>query len=112
MVFASNSILLLAIHNVLWGLGQGANNTMANVVWPAYFGRKFLGSIRGIIFPVSIGTAAISAPLFAVLLAELTEPRLAWLVTFAGFAASGLCYFVAKQPRRREVAPAQEPRVV
>lgn len=104
MVFARDSIMLLAVHNILWGIGQGANNTMANVVWPAYFGRRFIGSIRGVIFPVSIGTAAMSAPLFAVLLAQLSEPRLAWLVTLAGFGLSGLLFLIAKPPaRRREV---------
>ncbi len=103
MVFARDSIFLLAVHNILWGIGQGANNTMANVVWPAYFGRRFIGSIRGVIFPVSIGTAAMSAPLFAVLLAQLAEPRLAWLVTLAGFGLSGLLFLVARPPRRRQV---------
>jgi sugar phosphate permease len=101
MIFARDSILLLGIHNALWGIGQGANTTVANVIWPAYFGRRHLGSIRGIIFPVAIGTAAASAPLFAVLLAQLTEPRLAWTVTLAGFVASGLCFLVANQPTRK-----------
>jgi sugar phosphate permease len=108
MVFARDSILLLAVHNILWGIGQGANNTVANVVWPAYFGRRFLGAIRGVIFPVAIGTAALSAPLFAVLLAQLSEPRLAWLVTVAGFGLSGLLFLVAKPPRRREVEGSED----
>ena len=74
------------------------------MIWPEYFGRRFLGSIRGVIFPVSIGTAALSAPLFAVLLAQLAEPRLAWVVTLVGFAASGLLYFVSKAPVRTAAA--------
>lgn len=105
MIFARDSILLLALHNLLWGIGQGANNTVANVIWPAYFGRRFLGSVRGLIFPVAIGTAALSAPLFAVLLAQLTEPRLAWIATLAGFGLSGLLFLVAKEPRRVPALP-------
>lgn len=100
MVFARDSVLLLALHNILWGAGQGANNTVANTIWPEYFGRKFLGSIRGIIFPVSIGTAAVSAPLFAVLLTGLADPHLAWTVTLGGFAASGILYLIATKPVR------------
>jgi sugar phosphate permease len=103
MIFARDSVFLLAVHNILWGVGQGANNTVATTIWPAYFGRRFLGSIRGIIFPVSIGTGALSAPLFAVLLSELADPHLAWAVTFAGFAASGLLYLVSAPPKRRPV---------
>jgi MFS family permease len=108
MIFARDSILLLAIHNALWGIGQGANNTVANIIWPDYFGRRFLGSIRGVIFPVAVGTAALSAPLFAVLLAQLTEPRLAWTVTLAGFIASGLLFLISMPPRRRRVHAAKE----
>ncbi len=102
MIVATNNVGLLVIHNVLWGIGQGANNTVANVVWPSYFGRKYLGSIRGIIFPVAIGTAAISAPLFAVMLAVVAEPRLVWIVPFVGFLVSGLLFFVTKAPKRDE----------
>ena len=108
MIFARDSVFLLAVHNILWGIGQGANNTVANTIWPEYFGRRFLGSIRGVIFPVSIGTAAMSAPLFAVLLAQLAEPRLAWVVTLAGFAASGVLYFVSRAPERRDRSPGTE----
>jgi len=43
-----------------------------------------------------------SAPLFAVLLAQLSEPRLAWVVTLAGFGLSGLLFLIAKPPLRRQ----------
>jgi hypothetical protein len=61
-----------------------------------------------VIFPVSIGTAAVSAPLFAVLLALATEPRLVWVVPFVGFLGAGLMYMLTSPPKRREAAPEAE----
>jgi len=104
MIVATSNVWLLVIHNVLWGIGQGANNTVANTVWPGYFGRRHLGSIRGVIFPVSIGTAALSAPLFAVLLAAIADQRLVWIVPFAGFLLSGLFYFLSSPPKKQSAA--------
>ncbi len=98
MIFARNNLVLLFSHNVLWGFGQGANNTVNNVLWPNYFGRRNLGAIRGLIFPIAVGTAAISAPLFAVMLAAATEPRLVWVVTLVAFTASGLLYLSTRPP--------------
>ena len=98
LVFASNSLFLLFSHNILWGLGQGANNTVANVIWPNYFGRGHLGSIRGLIFPVVVGTAAISAPLFAVLLASSLDPDLVWAIPLLAFTGSGLLFFATRSP--------------
>ena len=100
LVFASNSLFLLFSHNLLWGVGQGANNTVANVIWPNYFGRKNLGAIRGLIFPVVVGTAAISAPLFAVLLTSVSDPGLVWSIPLLLFAASGVLYLITRPPGR------------
>ncbi len=100
LVFAANSLFLLFSHNILWGVGQGANNTVANVIWPNYFGRGHLGSIRGLIFPVVVGTAAISAPLFAVLLASALDPDLVWAIPLLAFTASGLLFLATRAPGR------------
>lgn len=48
-------VLLLFIHSaamaivfgVIWGMVNGMERITLNVVWPDYFGRKYLGSIKG-----------------------------------------------------------------
>ena len=68
MVVARDSIWFMVAYSLTWGIGIGINITVRNIVWPNYFGRRYLGTIRGLIFPVSVGASAASAPIFAVLL--------------------------------------------
>ncbi|ENH95814.1 major facilitator superfamily protein [Gracilibacillus halophilus YIM-C55.5] len=36
------------IIGVLWGVANGFNRIATNVIWPDYFGRKYIGSINGV----------------------------------------------------------------
>jgi MFS family permease len=99
MVFAQDNVVFLVMYNVMWGLGMGFNLTVANIVWPNYFGRRYLGTIRGMIFPVAVGASAVSAPLFAVLLDSSGDAGWVWLVTFAGFVVYALLMIVSRPPR-------------
>jgi MFS family permease len=106
MVAATDSVAMLLAYNLIWGSSMGANITVNNVIWPNYYGLRFLGTIRGVVFPVSVATAALSAPLFALMLDAFPDPRYVWLVTLIAFVGSGLLLFVARppQPRRPQEA--------
>ncbi len=99
MIFARDSIVYLLAYNMTWGIGMGANITVQNIIWPNYFGRQFVGTIRGIVFPISVIAAAASAPLFATLLDAFDEDRYVWIVTLAGFWAAALLLLSAKRPQ-------------
>jgi MFS family permease len=111
LAFASDDVSLLFAHNFIWGAAMGANITVNNIIWPNYFGRKFLGAIRGIVFPLAVGTAAMSAPLYALLFAKLAEPRLVWLGAGFTFLLAGLFILAAKRPRLQVGRPASNPPV-
>jgi MFS family permease len=98
MIFARDSIVYLLAYNMTWSIGMGANITVQNIIWPNYFGRQFVGTIRGIVFPVSAIAAAASAPLFATLLDAFDEDRYVWIVTLGGFWAAALLLLSAKRP--------------
>jgi sugar phosphate permease len=98
LIFASDSVLLLVLYNTAWGTGMGAHLTFNNIVWPNYYGRRFLGTIRGIVFPVIVGASALSAPLFAMLLEAAGDERHVWIVTMAAFWIAGLLIVSAKRP--------------
>jgi hypothetical protein len=92
----------------MWGAFQGANITVNNIIWPNYFGRLHIGSIRGLMFPVAIGTAAASSPVFALLISGLPETRYAWGITFAAYALAGFLMLSCKPPRlgkKKESSP-------
>ncbi|HLF78571.1 MAG TPA: MFS transporter, partial [Dehalococcoidia bacterium] len=105
MVIGRESVVLLVAYNVIWGIGMGANITVNNVIWPDYFGRRFLGTIRGVVFPISVATSAISVPLFAGMLDLSPDPRYVWAVTLVAFVLTGCLLLIAKRPRLRDVQP-------
>jgi MFS family permease len=105
MVIGRESVLLLIAYNVTWGIGMGANITVNNVIWPDYFGRRFLGTIRGVVFPISVATSAISVPLFAIMLDLSPDARYVWAVSLVAFVLCGLLLLIAKRPRLRDVRP-------
>ncbi|MBI4307521.1 MAG: MFS transporter [Chloroflexi bacterium] len=48
LIGTASSPLVLYTGTVVFGLGQGGVHTLSHVVWPIYFGRRYLGSIRGL----------------------------------------------------------------
>jgi MFS family permease len=108
MVIGRESVLLLLAYNVTWGIGMGANITVNNVIWPDYFGRRFLGTIRGVVFPISVATSAISVPLYAGLLDVSPDPRYVWAVTLVAFVLAAVLLLIAKRPRLSDVHPGRD----
>jgi hypothetical protein len=106
MLVANGSVWNLFAHNIHWGASQGANITVNNIIWPNYFGRLHLGSIPGLMFPVAIGTAAASPPVFALLIELLPATRYVWFFSLGAYALSGTLILLCKPPRLRRAAPA------
>jgi MFS family permease len=52
------SVEMALIYGALQGLTSGLWNVAVETTWPAYFGRRYLGSIRGITFAATIAGAA------------------------------------------------------
>lgn len=109
MIFAHNSIWFMVAYSVMWGVGMGFNITVSNVIWPNYFGRRYLGTIRGLIFPVAIGASAASAPLFAVMLDATENAAWVWWVTVGGFLLSTLLLLISRQPRLSDIGVQPRP---
>jgi sugar phosphate permease len=105
MLVADGAVWNIFAHNILWGASMGANITVNNIIWPNYFGRLHLGSIRGLMFPVAIGTAAVSPPLFALLIAAVPETRYVWFFSLGAYVLSGFLILFCKPPRLRRTAP-------
>ena len=106
MAFATDALWMLLAYNIAWGLAIGAYITVNNIIWPNYYGTRFLGTIRGIVFPVSVATAAVSAPFYALLLDLAPDERYVWGVTSAAFVMAGLLLLVARPPKLISPHPA------
>ncbi|MRG87226.1 MFS transporter [Salinibacillus xinjiangensis] len=48
MLWQVSSVVGAVIYGVLWGIVNGLERIVLNIVWPNYFGREHLGSIKGI----------------------------------------------------------------
>ena len=57
---------LVALAYVLWGTGVGALFPTQEVIWAQYFGRRYLGEVRSVVLPVSLGMGA-AGPLITAL---------------------------------------------
>jgi MFS family permease len=99
MVFARDSIWFMVAYSLTWGIGMGFNITVSNIIWPNYFGRRHLGTIRGLIFPVAVGASAASAPIFAVLLDSSDGASWVWGLTICGFLIYAALLLFTRPPR-------------
>ena len=62
MLVGRNEFFLFG-SGIVFGLSVGAGMIVHSYIFAAYFGRTFLGSIRGIVLPVMLMSAGIGAPL-------------------------------------------------
>ena len=70
LMLAGASVLTIFAHDfwlmfwsmALFGLGIGVNSFTQNFIWAEYFGRGHLGSIRGLVMPISLVVGGIGAP--------------------------------------------------
>ena len=62
MLNTSNSFYLFS-STILFGLAVGANMIVTTFVWADYYGRAFLGTIRGIVLPATLVTSGAGAPI-------------------------------------------------
>ena len=117
LVAASQGILTL---NMLWvfalsepwqalvfggmlGLGGGFSMTTNAVIWPNYYGRRHLGSIRGVVSTCMVGFAALG-PLPFGLLFDLTDSySTAILVFLAMPTACATAALLARPPQKQAV---------
>lgn len=54
LLFISNSAFLAILFGVLWGLFAGIERIALNVIWPNFFGREHIGSIKGLTMSVMV----------------------------------------------------------
>ncbi len=89
---------------ILFGLGASGGQVALEVIWPDFFGRVSLGTVRGVAYPVSTFFAA-TGPLALGLIFDLTGSyRAGFAVMIVGcLAAAGLIQ-LAQRPRAPERA--------
>ncbi|MBP1940451.1 MFS transporter [Cytobacillus luteolus] len=54
ILLVSKSAILAISFGVLWGIVGGVERIALNVIWPNFFGRKYIGSIKGLAMSVMV----------------------------------------------------------
>ena len=62
LTIIATTIPLMLASMGLFGVGIGMVMQTQNLIWPAFFGRKHIGSIRGAVMPITLVFSAIGAP--------------------------------------------------
>ena len=104
LFFVDGQNYFIFIHSVLWGAGAGAGMNFMNVVWPSYFGRKHLGSIRGFILPITIIAGGLGPPIFGYIIDSWGGYSAAWTLTVISLVVAGSLYLFARPPSLTEVS--------
>lgn len=89
---------LLYLYAVVYGMTMGAMPVLNSVTWANYFGRTFIGTIRGVTMPLNIVFSA-GAPLLAAWIADTYHSYDVAMYIFMGTYGLGLFFiFLARQP--------------
>ena len=84
---------------LLYGAGMSSIMVLQNTMWPSYFGRENIGTIRGLAFSISLSFGAIGAPMTG-LIKDATGSYLpAWWIAFSAMLLAAVLLALTKPPK-------------
>jgi MFS family permease len=86
---------------ILYGTGISGIMVLQNTMWPAYFGRNHIGSIRGLAFPISLSFGAVGAPMTGLVRDATGSYFPAWWVAFAAMLLAAALLVTTRRPAMR-----------
>ena len=101
LVYATN-VPFMVLWAICFGTGVAGMDPLTSQLFANYFGRTFLGSIRGVVAFTTGGTFA-AAPLVTVMIADRTgEFTIAFLIFLGGLSVAAILTLLARSPRISE----------
>lgn len=100
LVLAVNSLTLVYAYGVLLGVMQGMSGMLTASVYAHYFGRRYLGEIKGMVTTILVGGTAVGPVLFSVgqdIFGSYQQPI--WLLALIPAAIAVTAIFI-KPPER------------
>jgi MFS family permease len=109
ILLKTESVVTVFLYAVVYGIALGGNIVLTELVWANYFGRTFLGAIRGIVMPAMLISVA-GGPLFAAWLRDITGSyRMPFGVFLITFMLGALTMILAKPPKAPTEKPSDPP---
>jgi len=103
ILLSSNSVLFIFLFAIAYGITLGGDIVVRELVWANYYGRTFLGTIRGVIMPANLISMA-GGPLFAAWLRDITgDYQVPYTVFLIASIVGTVFIFLAKPPGKTKV---------
>ena len=106
-LLVASSVPMVFLFAVVYGVSVGGHAVLSSVVWADYFGREFVGTIRGALTPLTTGSIAIG-PLLVGLGYDIAGSYLeVFLGLLALYLLGSVLILLAKPPVKPEVATSE-----
>jgi MFS family permease len=104
LIILTESAYLMFLATAVYGIGQGGWLVHVNSIWGEYYGRHYLGSIRGLaLFFNLLGNAL--GPLFSALVFDMSGQYFAAFISAIGFVGLAILLLViARRPKLAKAA--------
>ena len=89
---------LLFASVILFGAAIGFNMVVQGVIWAQYFGWRFVGTIRGVVLPITVLAGGLGAPIAGALRDVTGTYRTSWIIVLAMSAVSAVLLLSARPP--------------
>ena len=95
---------MMFLSTIVFGCSVGIGMIVHTYIFAAYYGRAFLGTIRGIVMPISLLSAGLGAPLVGYLHDHAGSYLPAWWTVLVIYASCSVLMLTALPPKRGESA--------
>lgn len=103
ILLSSNTLSFVFLFAIAYGVTLGGDIVVRELVWANYYGRTFLGTIRGVIMPANLISMA-GGPLFAAWLRDITgDYQVPYTVFLIASIVGTVFIFLAKPPGKTKV---------
>jgi OFA family oxalate/formate antiporter-like MFS transporter len=107
ILISSQNIAFVFVYAIVYGVALGGDMVLKELVWADYFGRTFLGTIRGVTMPANL-IAVAGGPLFAAWLRDVTGSyQLPYTIFFVAVLVGTSVICLTKPPRKPGSRPAR-----
>ncbi len=100
MTIYADFVSLMFISMAVFGLGIGGMMFLQNYVWADYFGREYVGSIRGIVAPITLTLGGIGPPLAGYIRDWTGTYNPVWWAGVCLMFLAALVFLATKAPRK------------
>ena len=99
MIYVASAEMMF-LSTILFGCSVGIGMIVHTYIFAAYYGRAFLGTIRGIVMPINLLSAGLGAPLVGYLHDYAGSYLPAWWAILAVYGACSALMLTASPPRQ------------